>query len=314
MPAIEIQELHKSYGAHVALRGISATINDGEIVGLLGPNGAGKSTTMKILTGFLAPSSGSTRVAGHDVLENPIAAQEKLGYLPEHAPIYLDMRVRDYLDYIGRIRNMGGAGRARAIERVAGWCGITDRLGQICRELSNGYRQRVGLAQALLHSPDILVLDEPTTGLDPNQKEEILDLIRGIGESRTVILSTHILPDVQATCDRVLIIDRGLLVEDGSTEEVTTRTMGGQILHVVLAEGAVAPVEADVVAALQGIDGVVRVTPRTETGTFAFELQTDRDVRKEIFQLAVARGLILLELAPDRTDLVEVFRQLTVAG
>jgi len=315
MPAIEVRDLRKNYGDHVALRGISFSVEQGEVVGFLGPNGAGKSTAMKILTGFIAPTGGQAFVDGHETLADPIAAQKRIGYLPEHAPIYLDMRVRDFLDYVGKIRGLGRVERARAIERVAEQCGITPRLGQDISALSKGFRQRVGLAQALLHSPPILILDEPTTGLDPNQIVEIRNLIREIGRKRTVILSTHILSEVQATCDRVIIINKGELVADGSTDAVTARTRGGQMLHVVLAPDTVKPDAATVEAGLAAIEGVVRVQ-RAEVADrahFGFELLTDGDRREAIFRFAIGQGLMLLELAPERTNLEEVFRRLTAA-
>jgi ABC-2 type transport system ATP-binding protein len=315
MPAIEVRDLRKNYGDHVALRGISFSVEQGEVVGFLGPNGAGKSTAMKILTGFIAPTAGQAFVDGHETLADPIAAQRQLGYLPEHAPIYLDMRVRDFLDYVGKIRGLGRVERARAIEKVAHQCGITPRLGQEISALSKGFRQRVGLAQALLHSPPILILDEPTTGLDPNQIVEIRNLIREIGRKRTVILSTHILSEVQATCDRVIIINKGELVADGATADVTARTRGGQMLHVVLAPDTVKPDIAAVKAGLEAIEGVVRVQ-RAEVADrahFGFELLTEGDRREAIFRFATGQGLLLLELAPERTNLEEVFRRLTAA-
>lgn len=316
MSAIALTNLHKSYGNHVALRGISFTVDEGEVVGFLGPNGAGKSTAMKILTGYLAPSDGSASIHGIDVLSNPIAAQEKIGYLPENAPVYPDMRVADYLDYIGRIRKMGTASRARAIAKVAEQCAIQDRLKQEVRELSKGYRQRVGLAQALLHSPSILILDEPTTGLDPNQIVEIRNLIREIGRSKTVILSTHILSEVQATCDRVVIIHRGSLVADGATDEVITRTQGGLLVQVTYAPGQVVPGHAAVTSWLQGIEGIERVMPQTgeDPSLYSYEVLASADVRPALFQLAVEQKLVLLELSREKTDLEEVFRRLTTTA
>jgi ABC-2 type transport system ATP-binding protein len=315
MPAIEVRELRKNYGEHVALRGISFAVEQGEVVGFLGPNGAGKSTAMKIITGFMSPTGGQAFVDGHEVLADPIAAQRLLGYLPEHAPIYLDMRVRDFLQYVGKIRGLGRVERARSIERVAAQCGIAPRLGQEISNLSKGFRQRVGLAQALLHSPPILILDEPTTGLDPNQIVEIRNLIREIGRKRTVILSTHILSEVQATCDRVIIINRGELVADGSTDEVTARTRGGQMLHVVLAPDTVKPDPDTVSAGLAALEGVVRVQRAevSDRSHMGFELLTDGDRREAIFRFAIGQGLVLLELAPERTNLEEVFRRLTAA-
>jgi len=316
MSAIELKNLHKSYGNHVALRGISFSVNEGEVVGFLGPNGAGKSTAMKILTGYLTPTDGSAAIHGIDVLTNPIAAQEKIGYLPENAPIYPDMRVADYLDYIGRIRKLGSASRARAIDKVAEQCAIQDRLRQAVRELSKGYRQRVGLAQAMLHSPSILILDEPTTGLDPNQIVEIRNLIREIGRSKTVILSTHILSEVQATCDRVVIIHRGTLVADGSTDDVITRTQGGLLVQVTYAPGQVVPAADTVAGWISAIDGVERVMPQqsTDPTRYSYEVLASSDVRPALFQLAVDQKLVLLELSREKTDLEEVFRRLTTAA
>ena len=226
------------------------------------------------------------------------------------------MRVADYLDYIGRIRKMGTASRARAIDKVAEQCAISDRLKQMVRELSKGYRQRVGLAQALLHSPSILILDEPTTGLDPNQIVEIRNLIREIGRSKTVILSTHILSEVQATCDRVVIIHRGALVADGATDDVITRTQGGLLVQVTYAPGQVVPGAETVAGWIQGIEGVERVMPQTDgdPSLYSFEVLATGDVRPALFQLAVDQKLVLMELSREKTDLEEVFRRLTTTA
>jgi ABC-2 type transport system ATP-binding protein len=316
MAAIQVEALEKHYGEHRALKGIDFTVDEGEVVGFLGPNGAGKSTAMKIITGYLAPTAGRALVRGIEVLDDPIEAQRNIGYLPEHAPVYTDMRVRDYLQYIGRVRELGRSELVRAIERVAEQCGITARLGQQVGALSKGYRQRVGLAQAMLHSPRILILDEPTTGLDPNQIVEIRNLIREIGRHKTVILSTHILSEVQATCDRVIIINRGQLVADGATDEVTARTQGGQLLNVVLAPGRVAPSHdhvRDQLLALPGVDRVKHVEA-SDPQHHAFEVLASSDVRQAVFTLAVDQGLSLLELAPEKTNLEEVFRRLTATG
>jgi ABC-2 type transport system ATP-binding protein len=313
MSAIEVEGLQKFYGEHQALRGLSFKVDEGEVVGFLGPNGAGKSTAMKIITGYIAPSGGSARVRGHDVLMAPIEARRHLGYLPENAPIYPDMRVRDFLEYMGRVRGMGQAERARGIERVSQQCAIEPRLGQLVGELSKGYRQRVGLAQALLHDPAILILDEPTTGLDPNQIVEIRNLIREIGRHKTVILSTHILPEVQATCDRVIIIHRGQLVADGSTEQIISGTGAGQLLHLCYAPGKVAPQRSTVLASIGAVPGVERVreVEDSDPSAFRYEVLAREDVRARLFQLAVDQGMIVLELARERTTLEEVFRRLT---
>jgi len=308
---IEVSALRRHYGTFEALAGIDFAIEAGEIVGLLGPNGAGKSTTMKILTGFLAPTGGSARVAGHDVVASPLQAREQIGYLPENAPIYLDMTVASYLDFIGRVRGLEKAERARAIERVAVDCGITDRLGQRIDTLSRGYRQRVGIAQALLHSPRILILDEPTSGLDPNQIVEIRHLIREVGRTRTVILSTHILPEVQVTCDRVIIIHQGRIVADDSTEQIVAAT-SGHVVTVGIGQGKVLA-SADVLIGqlsdLEAVSAVKVATPVNEAHRFL--LHAARDVRGDVYRWAVEHGHVLLELSAERTNLEDVFRRLT---
>jgi ABC-2 type transport system ATP-binding protein len=311
---IEVEKLEKAYGGFAALRGVSFTIRKGEIVGFLGPNGAGKTTTMKILTGFTSPTGGTARVHGFDCVAESLAVRTRIGYLPEAAPVYGDMLVRDYLDFIGRIRGLADAERATSIERVAEECDIADRLGQRVGTLSKGYRQRVGLAQALVHQPPILILDEPTSGLDPNQILAIRNLIRRIGQSRTVILSTHILGEVQATCDRVLILNRGELVADAPIDHVRAAMAGGNLFRVTFAAGAVRLPEADIRAAIEAIPGVQRVALQAteEAATFPYEVLGERDVRGELFELAVAKGLRLVELTRERSSLEEVFRRLTL--
>ncbi|MAY80684.1 MAG: ABC transporter [Deltaproteobacteria bacterium] len=313
MPAIVVQDLHKSYGSHVALRGIDFEVGHGEVVGFLGPNGAGKTTTMRILTGFLAASAGSTRIEGHDVISDPILARQKIGYLPENAPIYPDMQVHAYLDYMGRIRELGTAERARAIERVAVQCGISGRLSQKVGALSKGFRQRVGLAQAMLHEPSILILDEPTTGLDPNQIVEIRNVIREIGRRKTVLLSTHILSEVQATCDRVLIINQGAIVADGRTDVVTAKEQGGLLIQATFAPGTVNPDRRALTVELSKLEGVQTIK-RLEADSsthFRYEILADKDLREDLFYFAQSQGVVLLELARAQSNLEEVFRRLT---
>ena len=313
MSAIEVVGLTKNYGNHGALRGVDFSIETGEVVGFLGPNSAGKSTAMKIITGFLTATSGLVRVQGYDVLDHPIKSRSCIGYLPENAPIYPDMRISEYLDYVGRIRGLGRAERKLAISKVADQCGITERLGQRVGALSKGYRQRVGLAQAMIHSPSILILDEPTTGLDPNQIVEIRKLIRKIGRSKTVVLSTHILSEVQATCDRVIIINKGELVADGSTQEITSRQLGGQLLQVTFASGTVEANSTQVSSWIEAIDGVERfnLLEAPEKGQHTFEVLAKCDVRGDLFNLAALHGLTMLELSQDKNSLEEVFRRLT---
>ncbi|MEQ1506713.1 MAG: ATP-binding cassette domain-containing protein [Myxococcota bacterium] len=309
MSVIEVERLERTWGAARALDGVTFRVERGEIVGLLGPNGAGKTTTMKILTGQLAPTAGSARVAGHDVLLAPIEARRAIGYLPEGAPLYDEMTAGGYLRFVARARGLGPAEAARALERTATACGLTDRLGQGIATLSRGYRQRVGLAAALVHDPPILVLDEPTTGLDPNQVVEIRALVRAIGATRTVILSTHVLPEVEVTCDRVLILHRGRLVADDRTAAIVASTRG-QLVQLGLAAGKVR-VRPEVVAAeLGAVPGVGAV--RAIAGeALRFEVEADRDVRADLFRWAVDHGHVLVELTLATRNLEDVFRQLT---
>ncbi len=316
MSAIQVHDLHKTYGSHVALRGISFEIDPGEVVGFLGPNGAGKTTAMRILTGYLSSTAGHASIEGHDVLTSPIEARKRIGYLPENAPIYLDMQVHGFLDYIGRIRGLGRAERARGIDRVALQCGIADRLGQQVGQLSKGYRQRVGLAQALIHEPSILILDEPTTGLDPNQIVEIRNLIREIGRHKTVLLSTHILSEVQATCDRVIIVNHGEIVADGPVDDVTTQHQGGILVQVTFAPGTVAARSDTLHTAIRRVHGVQRVSPIEAANPthHAFEVLAVTDVRRDLFEVAIDNGVVLLELARAQSNLEEIFRRLTQAS
>jgi len=314
VPVIEVRDLRKRYGAHVALRGIDFSIDRGEVVGLLGPNGAGKSTAMKILTGFLSATEGTARVMDQDVVADPVRARHHLGYLPEAAPVYADMRVRDYLQFAGQVRGLGSAERAAAVDRAMTRTGLTPRARQAIGTLSKGFKQRVGLAQAILHEPDILILDEPTSGLDPNQIVDIRSLIRELGARKTVLLSTHILSEVQATCDRVIIISDGALVADGPTESVTARQEGAvTTLHV--APGDVRLTPPQLVQAVETIAGVrdVRLIPGVDLGEgeIQVEVVADRDVRADLFRLVVARGLLALELRRERNSLEDVFRTLT---
>lgn len=313
MKAITVNTLSKSYGSHQAVQNISFTVDKGEVVGFLGPNGAGKSTTLKILTGFLSPSSGQTLINGIDVLESPILAQQQLGYLPENAPLYPDMTVYDYLKYISKIRGLGKSEQALAIEKISAQCQISDRWYQSIGELSKGYRQRVGLAQALIHNPSIVILDEPTTGLDPNQIVEMRNLIREIGKTKTVILSTHILSEVQVTCDRVLIIDKGQLVADGTVEEIISQSQSHLHWKLVLSETKVRMSEAQIQEMLLSIEGIEACASLSNIpdGEQGFTVVCNKDARAEIFSVIVDNGLTLLELSPHKDDLESVFHRLT---
>ena len=313
---IHVADLRRAYGTFEALKGVSFQIHPGEIVGLLGPNGAGKSTTMKILTGFIPPTGGTARIAGHDVVAESLEARRQIGYLPEAAPSYAEMRVRDYLQFIGRVRGLASAERETAVDRSATECDLTDRLNQVIGTLSKGYKQRVGLAAAILHQPPVLILDEPTSGLDPNQIGVIRDLIRRIGRQRTVILSTHIMQEVQAVCDRVLILNQGKLVADAPTERITEQAMGGTMQRVSYLPGRVRLTAEAVAGQLEAVPGVQRVGRRaTEQGddaeAMSFDVLADREVRPALFELAVQNGLVLLELTREKSTLDEVFRRLT---
>jgi len=302
---IEVQDLHMHYGATHALRGVGFSIHEGQVVGLLGPNGAGKTTTMKIIVGFLVPSSGSARVDGHDVTTHPIEVQRRIGYLPENAPLYHDMLVQEYLAFMADVRDLDAATRKRRLEIVVSECAIQDVLTRPIGHLSKGYRQRVGLASALLHDPPILILDEPTGGLDPNQIVEVRELIRRMGRTKTVILSTHILPEVEATCDRAVILLDGRVRADGTLGELTRSLV--QVLTIRASDPSKAR------AALERVRHVVRVEPRAAADgftTFRLEMSGDHEIGEALGDLARHEGWSLRELRRDDRSLEQVFREL----
>ncbi len=312
--AIEVSGLEKNYGNIRALAGIDFNISGGEVVGLLGPNGAGKSTAMKIMTGFISASAGTVSIFGKDILADPIGVKNHLGYLPEAAPLYPEMTVGNYLKFIAQVRGLGAAEANRSIDRVLLRCDLRDRIKQSIGTLSKGLKQRVGLAQAMVHDPDILILDEPTSGLDPNQIQEIRRLIREVGEKKTVLLSTHILSEVQASCDRVIIISSGKIVADGPTQEVT-RMGQKEALHTLIGAGSVRLEPEEIQQGLQEIPGVLSV----ECG-FGAELGEDEslmivrsesDVRRAVSEWVQQRGLLVLEQRREQKNLEEVFRTLT---
>ena len=310
MPSIEVSDLHKSYGSTVALAGVSFSVEPGEVVGFLGPNGAGKTTTMKILCGFTAPSAGTVRVDGLDAVAESLQVRQRIGYLPESAPLYAEMLVSGYLDFICSVRQLGREQREVRIAAVAEQLGLGSVLHRPIGELSKGFRQRVGLAQALVHDPPILVLDEPTSGLDPNQIAEIRALIRDIGKTRTILLSTHILQEVSALCSRVLIVSQGRIVGFGTPAEIEAQSAGGSRIE-VLVRG-----DADLRSPLAALVGVldVREAAGEGPGTRAWSLlcEADADPRAEIFEAAVAGGWALLGLHREPESLEEAFRALTL--
>ena len=307
---IEVQHLTKRYGPTTAVDDVSFRVERGEILGFLGPNGAGKTTTMRVLTGYMPPSGGKAIVAGYDVFDHPLEAKRRTGYLPETPPLYPEMTVRDYLVFVAKIKGVSRADRKARIAGVMDRTGVADVANRHCSKLSKGYRQRVGLAQALLHNPEVLILDEPTAGLDPKHIIETRQIIKELGGDHTVILSTHILPEVSQTCHRVVIINKGKVVAVDTPDNLTSRLRGEETMYVqVDAPGA------DVRAALEAIPGVTHVTPADTRGTLAgFEVnsETGRDVRRELAGTIVTRGWGLLELRPLRMSLEEIFLRLTM--
>jgi ABC-2 type transport system ATP-binding protein len=306
---IEVQQLTKRYGPFTAVDDISFRVERGEILGFLGPNGAGKTTTMRVLTGYIPPTEGKAIVAGYDVMEQPIEAKRRTGYLPETPPLYPEMTVRDYLMFVSRIRGVARSERKSRVDAAMERTRIADVGHRHCGKLSKGYRQRVGLAQALLHNPEVLILDEPTAGLDPKQIIETRELIKHLAGDHTIILSTHILPEVSQTCQRVVIINKGRVVAVDTPENLTSKLRGSETLYVQVDSGG-----ANVAGALETISGVTKVSLTETRGSVnAFEINSEagRDVRRELSSAIVNRGWGLLELRPLRMSLEEIFLHLT---
>ncbi len=311
--SITVNDLKKNYGTREAIKGISFSVERGEIVGFLGPNGAGKTTTMKVITCYMPPTSGTVQVEGMDTVEQSLEVRKKIGYLPEMNPLYLDMPVLDYLEYSASLHHIVGPDAHKRIGHMVDVCGLGSVRRRDIGELSKGFRQRVGLAQAMLHDPDVLIMDEPTSGLDPNQIVEIRSLIRELGRAKTVVLSTHILSEVQATCDRVLIINEGLIVADGTPDELQRRFAGDQRLTVELRTPP--PISFDaVMVRLRSIPHFVGATLQShDNGVFSFDVECapGADIRESLFRLAVAEDWVLLGLSRQSTSLEEVFHKLT---
>lgn len=307
---IQVENLTKRYGATTAVDDVTFTVKTGEILGFLGPNGAGKTTTMKILTCFMPATLGRVTVDSMDVAEHSLEVRRRIGYLPESAPLYTEMNVTEYLSFVAGIRGIAKGQLKSRLDAILNVCGLTDVRRKDIGELSKGYRQRVGLAQAMIHNPDILILDEPTSGLDPNQIVEIRNLIKKIGEEKTVILSTHILPEVQATCDRVLIISKGKLVADGSPDELTSQFHGDEQIQVAVS-GATPDELRSALTALPGVAWLDVSGGREVTARITAE--RGHDLREALFRCVVKQGWTLLELHRERTSLEQVFRQLTGA-
>jgi ABC-2 type transport system ATP-binding protein len=317
---IHVQGLTKRYARNIAVDNISFQVEKGQIVGFLGPNGAGKTTTMRILTCFLPPTEGTAQVAGFDVLEQPMEVKKRIGYLPESPPVYPDMEVAEYLDFVGRIKGVPKAELKRRIDEAAGKCAVADVRNKQIGKLSKGYRQRVGLAAAILHNPDVLILDEPTAGLDPQQIIDTRELIKGLAGEHTIILSTHILPEVEATCQRVIIIAKGKLVATDTVENLTSRLHGADTISIEVAprDGAVDPEVffGRVQHKLEQVPGVSRVLQKPDThrsGTLHLTVEslTGHEVRPELARAIIESGWNLNELRSVGFSLEEIFLQLT---
>ena len=301
--SVEVKNLTKIYGTQRAVDDISFSVKSGEIVGFLGPNGAGKSTTMKIATCYLPPSSGQVTVSGFDVEENPVEVRRHVGYLPEHNPLYLDMYVKEYLQFIGSLHNLKGSALEKRVQEMVNLVGLQREQGKKIGALSKGYRQRVGLAQALVHNPDVLILDEPTTGLDPNQIQEIRTVIKNIGREKTVICSTHIMQEVAGICDRVVIINRGKLVADSSVADLEANKKGQRV--------TIAEFENPIdIRLLQNLPQVKEIK-KLEGNTYRIVSAQQDDPRAAVSRLAADQNWLLLGLRQEEHSLEKIFQQLT---
>ncbi|MBI2165328.1 MAG: ATP-binding cassette domain-containing protein [Chloroflexi bacterium] len=305
---IEVENLTKYYGDFLAIENISFKVNKGEVVGLLGPNGSGKTTTMRILTGFMPPSSGTARVAGHDIVDQGLEARRMIGYMPESVPLYTDMTVSDYLAFMGALRGMDKKRIARRIDAVIDLCRLGDYRHDFIGKLSKGYRQRVGIAQCVLHEPAVLILDEPTIGIDPIQVVETRQLIKNLRGEQTVLVSTHILPEVSMICQRVVIIHEGQVVAEDTPENLSERLQGNERLEIEIRGPA-----ADVMSAIRGLKGVtdVRRDGGGDRAQYTIYSRRGADLREQLAALVVSRGWGLLKLNPMSMTLEEIFLRLT---
>jgi len=307
---IEVEDLTRYYGSFPAIQGVTFRAEKGEVLGFLGPNAAGKTTTMRILTGYMPATRGRARVAGFDVFENATEVKRRVGYLPENPPLYPEMTVRSYLNFVAKIKGVEAKERRKKVDQVMDVTAIRDVATHIIRTLSRGYKQRVGLAQALIHDPEVLILDEPTVGLDPKQRIEVRKLIRSLGGQRTIVLSTHILPDVEMTCERVVIINKGHVVAEDTPENLTRRLKGSEKLLVEV-EG---PQQA-VMQKIRSVPGVTQVACEAAQdgikGVYTIESRLNVDVRRDLARTIVESGWGLLEMRPVGMSLEEIFLQLT---
>lgn len=309
---ISVSNLSKNYGNVKAVDSISFDLKDGEVVGFLGANGAGKTTTLKMITGFLVPTIGEIKVNGLDIVDNTSEIQEMIGYLPELNPLYTEMRVYDYLEFLGSIRNIKGSDFKQALSRVVDKCGLSGVVHKIIADCSKGYKQRIGLAAAMIHDPKILILDEPVTGLDPNQIVEIRSLIKSLGKEKLVFMSSHILQEIQATVDKIIIIDKGKIVANGTNEELMSDFMGNVSLEMEVmkatkksAQELQAKIPSVKFISMEKSGGVQKVN---------FEYPKDKDPREDIYKYAVKSKWVILKMMPQTTNLEDIFRNLTSSG
>lgn len=299
--SVHISHLTKLFGEQAAVNDISFTVNPGEILGFLGPNGAGKSTTMKIITGYIPQTSGSATVCGFDVEKQSLEVRRHIGYLPENNPLYTDMYIKEYLEFVARLHGMKSFGNR--VEEMIALTGLTPERRKKIGQLSKGYRQRVGLAQAMLHNPDVLILDEPTSGLDPNQLVEVRNLIKQLGKEKTVILSTHIMQEVQAICNRAIIINKGVIVADDTVDALRNTSADTSIINATFKE----TVELALIKKLQGVTHVKHLG----NSQFIIQYKGNADMREQLFRFAVDNKLTLLNLQIERQELEDIFQQLT---
>lgn len=309
---ISVSNLSKNYGNVKAVDSISFDLKDGEVVGFLGANGAGKTTTLKMITGYLVPTNGEIKVNGLDIVDNTSEIQEMIGYLPELNPLYTEMRVYDYLEFLGSIRNIKGSDFKQALSRVVDKCGLSGVVHKVIADCSKGYKQRIGLAAAMIHDPKILILDEPVTGLDPNQIVEIRSLIKSLGKEKLVFMSSHILQEIQATVDKIIIIDKGKIVANGTNEELMSDFMGNVSLEMEVmkatkksAQELQAKIPSVKFISMKKSGGVQKVN---------FEYPKDKDPREDIFKYAVKSKWVILKMMPQTTNLEDIFRNLTSSG
>ena len=307
---IQVENLTKYYNQLCAVDQINFDIQKGEILGLLGPNGAGKTTTLRMLTGYLQPSSGSINIKGLSIDKHVLEIKKLLGYLPESAPLYHDMLVFDYLKYVAAIREIDSAQRLPRIRQLADLCGINEVMSQPIGELSKGYKQRVGLAHAMMNDPEVLIFDEPTSGLDPNQIVEIRKIIKEIGKEKTIIISTHILSEAEATCDRIVIINQGQIVADGSTENLKQSLSSKNIMHLCLQNADFKNVEANL-SALDGVESVAKIRETDSELDVGVTCQSAGDLRPDVYRKIKETDWILLDFHQETQTLENIFRELT---